>query len=155
MRRPAPPRWTVRTANRHRYSPGPPEIPTRIRQEPSGDRSHPCAENPRGAAHRLPARYGSTTEQARLDRVSSPRTEALPAWPFQNRGDAQDTARHSTQDRASQTPTPHSPSHDAEPATASFRLESRRLSSPPVVSTDSPPVSIPASNESTAPVCLW
>src|SRR5712691_2878226 len=71
VQRPAPPRWTVRMANRHRYCLGLPEIPTRIRREPSGDRSHPCAETPHAAAHRLPARYGLTTEQARLDRVSS------------------------------------------------------------------------------------
>src|SRR3989338_1615736 len=69
---------TFHRANTHRYSLALPEIPARIRQEPSEDRSHPCAETPRGAAHRLPVRYGSTTEQARLDRVSSRKTEAQP-----------------------------------------------------------------------------
>src|SRR5437016_14186985 len=91
--RPAPPRWTVRMANRRRYSLDPPELPARIRRETSEDRSHPCAETPHGAARGLPVQYDSTIEPGGLDRVSSPRPKALQARPLQNRADAQDTAR--------------------------------------------------------------
>src|SRR5215510_8318675 len=74
--RPAVRSQTFHRASTHKYSPRLPTIPARLRQEPAGDRSHPCGETPHGATHRWVVQYDWTTEPGGLDRVLFPRIEA-------------------------------------------------------------------------------